>query len=83
MICGGVRLGDEFDEFFEGVGLVATSLQQGALKRDVSCRSFWFLAGAMTNKARKSFSHKHFVDLGAVCDARRSDDVLCEKRRRT
>ena len=83
MICVGVRLGDEFDEFFEGAGLVATSVQQGALKRDVSCRYCWFLAGAMTNRAGKSFSHKHFVDLGAVCDARRSDDVLCEKRRRT
>jgi len=83
MICEGVRLGDDFDAFFEGAGLVAKSVQQGALKRDVSCRYCWFLAGAMASKAGISFCHKHFVDLGAVCDERRSHDVQCKKRRRT
>ena len=83
MICEGVRLGDEFDKFFEGAGLVAKSVQKGAFKRDVSCRYCWFLAGAMANRAGKLFCHKYFVDLGAVCDAGRSHDVQCEKRRRT
>ena len=82
MICAGVRLGDEFDEFFEGAGLVARSVQQGALERDVSCRYCWFLAGGMARKAGKFFSHKHYLDRGAVCEWRRSHDVQCKKRRR-
>ena len=83
MICEGVCLGDEFDEFFKGAGLVATSVQKGDLKRDVSCRYCWFLAGAMSSKAGKSFTHKHFVARGAVCEDSRSHDVPCARRRRT
>ena len=83
MICEGVCLGDEFEEFFKGADLVAKSVQQGAFKRDVSCRYCWFLAGAMPNKSEILFSHKLFVAQGAVCEVRRSHDVPCARRRRT
>ena len=83
MICEGVRLGDKFDEFFRDAGLVAKSVQQGALQRNVSCRYCWFLAGAMTSRAGNIFCHKHVQDLGAVCDERRRHAVQCKKRGRT
>ena len=80
MICGVVRLGDEFDG---GAGLVAKSAQQGAFKRDVSCRYWWFLAGARTNKAEQSFSIR-ISCLWAPC-AMKGAAMMCytEKRRRT
>ena len=82
MICGGIRLGDEFDVFYEDARLVAKKVQEGALERVVSCRYCWFLAGAMRSKVGKSFCHKHFVEMGAVCVESRSHDVQCKKRRR-
>ena len=81
MICEGMHLGDEFDEFFVGAGLVAKRVQQGALKRDVSCRYCWVIAGAMT-PLNRNYRHSYFAALGAVCDERRSHAVQCKKRRR-
>ena len=82
MICEGVRLGDEFDEFFANASLVAKSVQQGALKRDVSCRYCWFLAGAMTSRPGTLCCHKHCVGPSAVCGESRCRPVRCEKRQR-
>ena len=52
------------------------------LQRNMFCRC-WFVAGAMRNQARSTFSREHFVHLCTVYGGRRSHDVQYEERWRT